>query len=139
MTDDVDREIADNYVYALTHSAHAPLACPACAASIFGVTDFGDPALCVACRALVVLDADVVDIAALATSDPETAAEIAALGAELGVDIGEEISDGTACAVRVYLRRPTDEEEELFLRMPSIQRAIEMVAHYHERHGAPPS
>lgn len=140
----LDHALASNYAHAILHSAHAALPCPACGIDILGVSGLDEPGICVACRSLVVLDVrggcavrednrardrDGVHDADRAREDSRDRVR------EDNLD--PDYVFGDVCEVELFLRRPTEEEEHLFLEMPSIRRAIAMVAQYHDRHGMP--
>lgn len=96
----------------ISPNIYTSVSCPACSAEIIGVTAVGDFSICIACRAIVILDVEWVIL-----HDP--------VRGKRGV-----VND-------VFLRRPTDDEEMRALHSPAVQHFIGLVARHHERHGSP--
>ena len=95
------------YISGLGH-----LPCPVCEVQLIGMNRVNEIFICIACRALIALDVEW-DIVCHATAGRATH------------------------VTNVFLRRPTDDEEEQALRDPRVIEAIKMVAEHHRVHGSP--
>lgn len=84
-----------------------PLPCPACSVMLFGFTEPESPAICINCRAIVIISVEVVD-------DP--------------VELMKPV---------IFLRRPSEDEELKFLASPRMQALIARAAEYHRVYGPP--